>query len=239
MYTRCPRCSTVFVVQRAQLDAREGWVRCGQCENVFCAKDQVFDTLPHGAKIAALDPGEAAHTLDAAEPPTESERSRASARRSTHPVLWALLSLPLLAVLLAQLVFFYRGTLALDARAKPWVEEFCRVLACDIPRVYDVDKLELLDANVEAHPDYANVLRIQAEFVNRAGFPQPLPLLELTLVDRNGVTTGRRVFKPAQYVSDRARLERGMAPNVKVNAEFDVAVDGDSASGFEVQLFAP
>jgi predicted Zn finger-like uncharacterized protein len=36
--TRCPGCSTVFLVRREQLEAREGRVRCGACGTVFDAR---------------------------------------------------------------------------------------------------------------------------------------------------------------------------------------------------------
>lgn len=39
MHTRCPQCHTVFVVQPAQLTARDGLVRCGRCMTVFNAQE--------------------------------------------------------------------------------------------------------------------------------------------------------------------------------------------------------
>jgi predicted Zn finger-like uncharacterized protein len=36
--TRCPNCATVFRVAAAQLQAYEGWVRCGRCAEVFNAE---------------------------------------------------------------------------------------------------------------------------------------------------------------------------------------------------------
>jgi predicted Zn finger-like uncharacterized protein len=36
--TRCPNCATVFRVAPAQLQAYEGWVRCGRCAEVFNAE---------------------------------------------------------------------------------------------------------------------------------------------------------------------------------------------------------
>ena len=37
MFTRCPDCGTAFRVVPAQLKARQGWVRCGQCMASFDA----------------------------------------------------------------------------------------------------------------------------------------------------------------------------------------------------------
>jgi predicted Zn finger-like uncharacterized protein len=43
MFTRCPNCRTTFRVMPAQLKARAGTVRCGQCHFVFNALDTLAD----------------------------------------------------------------------------------------------------------------------------------------------------------------------------------------------------
>jgi len=59
MKTRCPGCETVFRITPAQLKARAGKVRCGQCQSVFNALDSLLDeskgieeaTPSHGATV--------------------------------------------------------------------------------------------------------------------------------------------------------------------------------------------
>lgn len=41
--TRCTACGTVFRVVQDQLKVSEGWVRCGQCNEVFNALEGLFD----------------------------------------------------------------------------------------------------------------------------------------------------------------------------------------------------
>ncbi|MEX8498347.1 MAG: DUF3426 domain-containing protein [Leptothrix ochracea] len=41
--TSCPTCSTTFRVAEEQLQASEGWVRCGQCHQIFDALERLFD----------------------------------------------------------------------------------------------------------------------------------------------------------------------------------------------------
>jgi predicted Zn finger-like uncharacterized protein len=41
--TRCNSCGTAFRVVRDQLRISEGWVRCGQCQEVFNALESLFD----------------------------------------------------------------------------------------------------------------------------------------------------------------------------------------------------
>ena len=43
MRTRCPACNTVFRVTSDQLRAKAGKVKCGYCQCVFNAFDQLID----------------------------------------------------------------------------------------------------------------------------------------------------------------------------------------------------
>jgi len=56
LVTRCPACSTLFKVVPDQIRIAAGWVRCGQCGEVFDASAQL---LPHGA-VPAVPPAPAA-----------------------------------------------------------------------------------------------------------------------------------------------------------------------------------
>ncbi|MFO1339748.1 MAG: zinc-ribbon and DUF3426 domain-containing protein [Burkholderiaceae bacterium] len=60
--TRCPACHTVFRVVQDQLRVSEGWVRCGQCQEVFNALETLFD-------LDQVDPAEASAPAQATQPP--------------------------------------------------------------------------------------------------------------------------------------------------------------------------
>jgi predicted Zn finger-like uncharacterized protein len=62
--TRCPACGTIFRVVQDQLKVSEGWVRCGQCHEVFHGIEALFD-LDSDPAIAARR----ASTRQAAAPP--------------------------------------------------------------------------------------------------------------------------------------------------------------------------
>ncbi|GAB1232588.1 hypothetical protein UT4_10540 [Ferrigenium sp. UT4] len=44
--TQCPACATRFNVSEAQLEVRDGMVRCGRCETVFNARDHLLPDEP-------------------------------------------------------------------------------------------------------------------------------------------------------------------------------------------------
>jgi predicted Zn finger-like uncharacterized protein len=50
--TRCPACGTIFRVVQDQLKVSEGWVRCGQCQEVFHGIEALFD-LDNDPVVAA------------------------------------------------------------------------------------------------------------------------------------------------------------------------------------------
>lgn len=64
--SRCPSCGTVFRVVRDQLLVSEGWVRCGRCNGVFDATEELFD-IESGTPMR-LQP----EVADDALPPSES-----------------------------------------------------------------------------------------------------------------------------------------------------------------------
>lgn len=53
MLTRCPQCTTTFRVTPEQLKARQGRVRCGECQAVFNALDTLVEEVP---KVAPPEP---------------------------------------------------------------------------------------------------------------------------------------------------------------------------------------
>lgn len=93
LVTRCPVCSTLFKVVPDQLRLSEGWVRCGQCGDVFDAMAQmlpqaqstglqpVVGGAPVAAPRAALAPPPEAHAetvpvpLQASAPPPAPDES--------------------------------------------------------------------------------------------------------------------------------------------------------------------
>jgi len=82
--TRCPACGTIFRVVQDQLKVSEGWVRCGQCHEVFHGIEALFD-LDSDPAVAAR---RAAARPPAAPPPTRvfaDQRASAPIPMATPP----------------------------------------------------------------------------------------------------------------------------------------------------------
>ena len=64
LITRCPACETLFKVVPDQLRISEGWVRCGQCDEVFDASAHLVKDLPQPPvpRVMAPEPTESTFT---------------------------------------------------------------------------------------------------------------------------------------------------------------------------------
>lgn len=72
LITRCPACRTMFKVVPDQLRISEGWVRCGQCEEIFDAQANLQEEVPPAqatATVTAFE-GELAAALASEAPET-------------------------------------------------------------------------------------------------------------------------------------------------------------------------
>lgn len=274
MYTRCPRCRTVFRVTQAQLEARAGLVRCGKCAAVFRADFHLSLTVPERPPADAPTPARAEPTPekiptptptpapahDTATPavvpapdaaqtvpedvdatiPTVSDippwsRTR---RERISPLLWGLGSLALVISLVGQFIFVFRNELAAAPALRPAVAGLCGWLACQWapprPPVADLGQ-----TTISPHPQYGNALRIRAVVLNQTQIRKPLPLLEVSLTDTNGMLLARRAFQPSEYGASGKAIATGLAPHATTEAVLDVTNPDGKAAGFEVRLYAP
>jgi len=140
-------------------------------------------------------------------------------------------------MLVGQVSYLYRMQIARVPELAPVIEQFCALIGCEVRLAHDVRRIELLDrTRIAPHPDYSNVLRIRVVMVNRANFPQPFPVMEVSLTDSNGVLLARRHFTPRQYLAELQPKSVNMAPDVVVNALLDVTNPDGRASGYEIRL---
>jgi predicted Zn finger-like uncharacterized protein len=257
LITRCKACATAFRVQRAQLSARGGKVRCGKCGTVF---DGVAGLVEEGAELPRIEPspqlglfdpsrraayagaaqgrGAAISDEEAPLPPFLQEPEAPS--RST--LFWGVLAFFAVAALLAQAVYRYRTEVAvLVPDARPGLAWACRVLQCQCPLPRHPEQMSIDSSDLQADSRSENVIVLNAVLHNRAAFPQEYPSLELTLTDEADRPVLRRVLAPADYLEpDRVALvAQGLAPGAE--AALRVRLDGSRsrAIGYRLYLFFP
>jgi predicted Zn finger-like uncharacterized protein len=251
--TRCPVCATAFRVQREQLAARSGRVRCGKCGTVF---DGVSGLVEEGTERIVLEPSPQMGLFDPSRKGAQAQAAkRAIEEEEPMPaflaepeesgrrlVVWSALALIMAAALAAQVTYRYRTEIAVLApNTRHALESVCRLLRCDVslPRRPELMSIESSDLQADSRRD--NVIVLNAVIRNRAPFPQEFPALELTLTDEADRPVMRRVLAPPDYL-DAARaasLTQGIAPGA--DASFRVYFDPGRAraTGYRIYLFYP
>ena len=250
--TRCPVCATAFRVNREQLAARGGRVRCGKCGSVFDGVGGLLEerserlVLEPSPQLGLFDPSrraarsQAAQDLDdevvaefLAEPEPRSWRSI---------VLWGFLALLAAAALAAQVAYRYRTEIAVLApNMRGTLERACRALRCEVALPRRPELMSIDSSDLQADSRRENVIILNAVIRNRAPFPQDFPALELTLTDETDRPVLRRVLRPADYLdaTRREALAQGIAPGSEAVLRVFLDSGRVRATGYRLYLFYP
>jgi hypothetical protein len=231
-------------VQRAQLAARAGRVRCGKCGTVF---DGVAALVEEGSEPLLLGPSPQLGLFDpsrrpqagiaGAEPLPAFMAEEAPARRGT--LWWALAALLAAATLAAQAAYRYRAELAVMAPwTRPALDTACHALGCEIPLPRRPELMSIESSDLQADARRAGVIVLNAVIRNRARFAQAYPALELTLTDEGDRPVLRRVLAPADYL-EPGRAPQGIAAGGEAALRVYLDSGGARASGYRLYLFYP
>ena len=259
LITRCQACATAFRVQRTQLAARGGRVRCGKCGTIF---DGVAGLVEEGAErlrierspqLGLFDPSRRAAYAGA----VTTQRSGAGIPDDEAPLpqfllepepparstlLWGVLAFLAIVALLAQATYRYRTEIAvLVPEARPGLAWACRFLRCQIPLPRRPEQMSIDSSDLQADARSENVIVLNALLHNRAAFPQEYPSLELTLTDEADRPVLRRVLAPTDYLEpDRAALiPQGLAPGAEAALRVRLDASRARAIGYRLYLFFP
>lgn len=247
LVTRCPTCGTAFRVQRDQLAAHFGTVRCGKCGSVF---NGVAALVDEGAEKLSLDPSpqlglfdptrrpaQAMASVGADAPPPEFLAKGEPAPRRTW--LWAVAALLAAAALAAQAAYRYRAEIAAYApEARAPLTAACRWLRCSVLLPRRADLMSIESSDLQSDPRREGLIVLHAVIRNRSFFTQEYPALELTLTDDAGRPVLRRVLMPVDY-AEPERFQQGIASGGE--AALRVYLDSSRArvSNYRLYLFYP
>lgn len=248
--TRCPVCHTAFRVQREQLAARGGRVRCGKCGGVF---DGVAGLVEEKAEKLALEPSPQLGLFDPARrgpPPPAGQQEEiylppfmAEEEPRRRAWLWTAAVLVAALALAAQAAYRFRVELAVAA---PWtrsaLEAACKPLRCQVALPRRPDLMAIESSDLQADTRREGVIILNAVLRNRAGFAQEFPALELTLTDEGDRPLLRRVLAPRDYLDPSragAQLGEGIAPGGEASLRVFLDSSRTRATGYRIYLFYP
>lgn len=162
---------------------------------------------------------------------------QANAHHSPLAPIWGVGSIVLMLVFLVQTVYFKHDDLAQNQRLRPWIQSFCKHLACDVSLPIDIKKLELLGQDIHSHPKVKKALLVSTTIINNAPFRQAYPGLLITFSNLNGQKVAMRKFLPKEYLPSNVDLTKGMPSDTPVQIKLEVYDPGKNAVNFEFDFF--
>jgi predicted Zn finger-like uncharacterized protein len=255
METTSDQCKSCFRLTEKQLQQAYGKVRCGECGSVFNAmttlknyegelppdyfeKQQEEDELEHEKTLPVSDFDLETNFVERRQVSLH-EAMYGSERRSFFslgPLAWLVGILLLVAVGIAQTVYYQRYQLVENPRYQQQVINLCQVLPCSETAFSSTEQIHLLERNVFTHPIARNALMVTGSFVNQAPFTQKLPELLISLFDVQGKLIANRLFTPADYLLDN-RNRRVIKPDLPVQFRLEIVDPGTDALTYEFEFF--
>lgn len=155
-----------------------------------------------------------------------------------HSILWAMATLPLLLLLLAQTIYLFRVELAARLPVlKPALIGYCRILKCSVPLPQKVSLMSIESSELKDDPAHRNKITLGALLRNRAAYTQAFPNLELTLTDSQDKALARRIFSPRDYLSKPGDLTVGLPANQELNVKLHLDTTDLKPLGYRLVLF--
>ena len=244
METSCAHCDSRFRLTEGQLRQAYGKVRCGHCGNVFNALEALknYDgELPPGylekmRKEASPESPQAAGDRTALSLHEAMYGNERRALFSLAPVGWLIGILLLVAIGIAQGVYYQRDRLIEDPRFQQQVINLCRLLPCAESEFASAEQIRMLERNVFTHPVAGNALMVTGSFSNQAPFAQKLPDMLISLFDVRGKLIANRLFTPKEYLlEDKNR--RTFGPEAVVQFRLELVDPGTDALTYEFEFY--
>ncbi|MGF6694465.1 putative Zn finger-like uncharacterized protein [Metapseudomonas resinovorans] len=152
---------------------------------------------------------------------------------------WTLLNLFGAFALATQYVWYHFDELARQDQYRPWFQQVCPEIGCQLPSKVDIALIKSSNLVVRSHPEFSGALVVDAILYNRAAFAQPFPLLELRFADINGQLLASRRFKPGEYLSGELAGQAEMPPQTPIHISLDILDPGTKAVNYSLSFHSP
>jgi predicted Zn finger-like uncharacterized protein len=152
---------------------------------------------------------------------------------------WGLLILLSAAALAGQYVTYHFNELARQDQYRPWFEQLCPKVGCQLPSKVDINQIKSSNLVVRSHPEFSGALVVDAILYNRAPFSQPFPLLEMRFADINGQLLASRRFKPSEYLAGELAGNAEMPPQTPIHIALDILDPGTQAVNYSLSFHSP
>ncbi|MGV6826070.1 MAG: DUF3426 domain-containing protein [bacterium] len=139
----------------------------------------------------------------------------------------------LLLLAVAQLAWLKQDQLLADERFRTLATNLCAHLQCELPVQRAPRQLQVVQRSLQPDPAIDKSLQLQVTLRNEAGYQQPLPLLQLTLLNHRDEILARRMFSADEYQADSTMLAAGELGNLSLH----IRDPGWQAAGFRMEFY--
>lgn len=118
----------------------------------------------------------------------------------------------------------------------PLAIQACAVLDCQLPEGSRPQDFHVIERDMQLIPGKPPVLRLSLAMRNDARLAQPLPQLELSLLDAGGALVARRLFSPQEYLPPDWTGPLAALPGEVITIELKLKDPGPRARGFTIEF---
>lgn len=174
-------------------------------------------------------------SLAAAELPAHHFGKPRQPRSKPGPMVTAgVLTLALLAT--AQLAWINKKELLEYPKARQLMQIVCDLAACELEQQKAIDKFVILHRNLQPSISHPHAFSFTLSFANDADFSQPLPMLQLSLLDHMDLLLAQRRFSPDEYLYPAAGNDRSIKPQEIINVELLLQDQALKVSSFKLEI---
>lgn len=168
----------------------------------------------------------------------QAEKQRGRKRMAN--IMLALMIILLIPLLLGQSAYILRNQLAVRLpQTKPWLMEACTYLKCQVTLPAQIEKIVVDSNELQNLAPERNVFMLVMQIQNQSDVPQTWPNIELVLNDIKDKPLLQRAFTPADYLTEKDKLEKGFAAGGEQNIKLYFELPALKAAGFHVGVFYP
>jgi hypothetical protein len=149
------------------------------------------------------------------------------------------LNFSLLLLLIAQASWFHYEKLVKYPKIAALYELACQQLACELPVLSNISKIENGNLVVRSHPTIFNALIIETIITNHAAFEQAFPDISLSFSNINNQAIAQRLFTPTEYLNSEILNWPGMPPEQPIQITFEIIDPGPEAVNYKINFHPP
>ncbi|MBI3731326.1 MAG: zinc-ribbon domain-containing protein [Burkholderiales bacterium] len=177
---------------------------------------------------------------EAAKPNFVIQAEKQRSRKRIANIMLGLMIVLLIPLLLGQSAYIFRNQLATRVpETKPWLQQACKYLSCQVTLPAQIEKIFVDSNELQNLAPERNVFMLVMQIQNQSDVAQTWPNIELVLNDVKDKPLLQRAFTPADYLTEKDKLEKGFAAGGEQNIKLYFELPALKAAGFHVGVFYP